>query len=383
MTIPLKALDIYDVGLHAVLQITGSRGLSATDIQMLDAANNLPDIFLMHDQLAFVNDDIAPADLNSSYADRYITPGNVYPTMFFDSVSDDALFTIPLYASVKMIYANRSLFDSSALKDSSTLRSPLSINTIQTLSKQITSPADGIYGFMGFSELLAFMPSAASPFPQSFMWSDGAFDFRNQAFADSVALLSGFAAEQSSVDSLTDVQKLTLYGTSDPRTINKIAFWIDDSDSLSEWSGSAKVERYPLPVIDRLSIPMTVYSVSVNARSTMRNDAIKLASYISLDRDALLFRSRYNINEGYIPPLRDQLVWDNLVAPQKQGNELFILRSAMESSHAIDGYSKDKAADIFDYLYVNYFRGILFDNRSLEDNLGNIESEAQYLLSGG
>ena len=234
LTIPLEALDIYDVGLRAVLQITGSRGLTTEDIQMLDAANNLPDIFLMHDQRAFDSGDIVPADLNSPRTDQYITPGNVYPTFIFDTVSEDSLLTIPLYASTKMIYANRSLFDSSDIKDSSMLRSPLSIKTVQTLSKQITSPEEGIYGFMGFSELLAYLPSAASPFPQSYMWNNGTFDFRNQAFADSVTLLSGFAAEQSSVDSLNEAQRQTLYGTSDPRTINKIAFWIDDSDSLSE-----------------------------------------------------------------------------------------------------------------------------------------------------
>ncbi|MHB1452558.1 MAG: hypothetical protein ACYCYM_01195 [Saccharofermentanales bacterium] len=383
LSVSLSTLDFYDVGLNTVLQITGSRGLTTDDIKMLKAANNLPDIFLVNDNHSIVNGDVTLADLNIPYTDQYINPMNVYPTFFSDAASESTLYTIPLYAAVTMIYANRTLFDSSALKDSSALRSPLSLNTVQTLSQQITDAAAGIYGFMGLQELLAFLPSAISPFPQSYMWNNHSFDFRNPAFTESITILSKFASDKSIVDALTDTQKSALFGNADPRTINKIAFWIDDSDNISEWSSYAKVERYPLPVVDRLSVPMTVYSVCVNADSALLLDSIRLAAYISLDNDALLFRSRYNINEGYIPPLRDQKVWDNLVAPQKQGNELLILRSVMENSHAINGNSFSKVTQVYDSLYENYFHGIIVENKSLIENLPNIEAEATSLLSGG
>ncbi len=383
LTIPLKTLEFYNVGLNTVLQITGSRGLTVTDVRILNSANNLPDIFLVSDPSVLKAGEVEPAALNVMYTEKYITPSSVYPTMISKNIAEKPLYTVPLYASVKMLYADRTLFDGSPLKDSSALRSPVSLQTVRSLSKQITDPVSGIYGFMGFNDLLAFLPSAISPFPSGYAWNGHSFDFENTAFAEAVTLLRQFAGEKSSVDTLTAAQKTNLYGNGDPRETNRIAFWIDDSDRLTLWNDYGKIERYPLPVVDRISLPLTVYGIAVNAKSALLKDAVRLAVYISLDDDALLFRSRYNISEGYLPPLSRQEIWDSLVAPQLQGDELMKLRPNMGNSHTVDGDAAYKVADVFDSLYDQYFMEILFGSQSLKQEMPSIQREAADQLAGG
>ena len=383
LTVPLDILDQYNVGLNTVLQVTGTRGLSEQDLLVLEQSNSLPDIFLVNDLRVLRNIGFLPADISGPEMDRYLTPDVVYPTFFPDRILDDPVQSIPFYASVRMIYANRTLFRNATDVDSSTLRSPLSLQTVQTLSSKMTDAENGVFGFMGFSDLLAHLPSSTNPFPKSYLWDGDAFDFRNKAFADSIDALRKFAAEQSSGDALTDAQRTALYGSNDPRTQNRIAFWTDDSDAISVWSNYAEVERYPLPVTDRISVPLKIYSIVVNGNSPILRDAVRLALYIAMDRDALLFRSRYPLIEGYVPPLRDALVWERLVALQKQGSELASLRTVMENSHSIDGTHAALVSGTFDKLYDEFFYDMLFRTSKLDAQMEKIESRAEALMSGG
>lgn len=378
-TIPLEILEEFNVGLTSQIHPSSLRGLSSSDYDILNSSGELPDIFLIQNYGILAKKEINAADLNSNYTDKYLNSGNIYPTMFSYELNTGKLTSLPFHASVEMLYANKGLLSQSLTSKFSGITSPISMNTLRDISKSITDKESGIFGFMGFKDLTAFLPSATSPFPGNYLFTRGNFDFQSSAFSGIIKVLKEFASDNSSIDSLSTAEKIKIYGELDPIQSGKIAFWTADSSQISTWDGIA-IERFPLPIIDRTSLPLHVSSVVVNANSKLIKEAKELAAYITMDKDAVLLRSRFNIAEGFIPVLDDDLVWELSVQVQSGGEDLLSLKKLMNNSHSLDESSPNDIDVLFNKLYTDYFHNIIFKGESLEKQLDEIITKAQELI---
>ena len=107
---------------------------------------------------------------------------------------------------------------------------------------------------------------------------------------------------------------------------------------------------------------------------------MKFAAYLAFDRDALLLRSRYSNPNGFIPPIKDEEVWKNLVKTQLQGDELFFLFDKMDKSKSVTNSKEELIKATFDILYDKYFNDILFSRKSLGTFIDEINKEANLSL---
>ncbi len=371
LNIKLDSLETYNVGLTMTLQPVDSEGLTNEEISVMSQSKTLPDIYLVKNMNYLSANKIAAANLNTSFLDFYLNVNTVYPTMFNNSLDDTNISSLPYYASVKMLFMNQRIWSESKVQNPYLLKESLAFNDIVALSKGINNPKNGTYAWMDLKLLSAFLPSGIKPYPRGYEYSDRKFNFDNGSFYSSISLLKKIAAESKTMETLGKDQITKLYGNNDPVKIGKVAFWLDESSAIENWASDPvnKVVRYPVPYVDKLTIPLSVVNIAVNSNSILLEDAVRFAAFISLDKNALLFRSRYKDPDGYIPPLNDKAIWDNLVTKQYRGSELYLYRDMMEMSYNVNEEEKAKISAIYDNLYNDVINPLIYKNKSA-NNIG-------------
>lgn len=382
LSVSLGILENYNIGLTTELVAVPDRGFSTEQIYGMKSAGNLPDIFLANSYSSVEHSHFDFADLSGDYLNDYLKVSNVFPEMYASNGFSGEISSLPLYSSLMLLYANMGLL-SSELSDTAVITSPITLQTLKAITEEITDPETGVAGFYGIRNMVAFLPSAVDPFPGSYLWNRGKFDFRNSAFNDTIVSLIELVDTGGVLDPLSPEEVFSKYSTDDPRKSGKIAFWLDDSGDLTEWNDSFDFRLLPIPVVDRVSIPMHVYPVCVDPDSNILREAKELAVYLTMDRDALLFRSRYDVKTGYIPPLDDQLVWDELVAVQECGEDLIIIRDMLSGARILDLSAPADIENIFDMLYEEHFYDIIFNKEPFEEHISAIDEVTGYTITGG
>ena len=383
LNVSLEMLDSFETGLNVVLQPVSSTGITDQELQALSLSNALPDIMLISDKNKLSSNQITMAKFDNSTITQYISPDNIFPSMIQNGLSRSSLLSLPYYAAVKMLYANDLVTTDVSNNSLLPASSRIDFVTMQTIAKKITNPQTGTYGFMGLSEMLAFLPMTFESSVSGYMWNGVRYDFSNKAFSNSITNLKTLISSGCVVDSLNSNQKKVQYNEIDPRILNKIGFWIDDSNQLESWKllGQSKIKRYPIQGESQITIPLTIYSVVVNSNCLLIDDAKRFASFLALDKDALLFRSRYINPNGFIPPLRDKSIWENLVNTQLQGNEMFSLYENMDLAKSVTNFDDNTIKTKYEQLYNEYFNDVLYGRKSLPTFLEEINTEANTAIS--
>ncbi|MHB1484781.1 MAG: type 2 periplasmic-binding domain-containing protein [Saccharofermentanales bacterium] len=383
LNISLDTLDDYSNGFKIELISVADTGI--TDSQLLNAylSNNVPDIMLIKNENQLALNHISSAQIESSYTNQYFSTSSIFPSMVPNGIENNSLHMLPYYASVKMMFANETLFTDSQSNSLLPQGNRMEFATFKTLSRKSTKSGSGIFGMMGLPDFLAFLPSTIASTADSFMWDGFRFDYTGNAFARSVSTIRNLISTGIVEDSLSASQKKNLYGSKDPRSLNKIGFWIDDSDNLDSWSAQSKskLKRYPIQGENNITIPLSVYSIAVNSNSKLLKEAKRFATYLAFDNDALLFRSRYPNPDGFIPPVKDKIVWENLVKPQIQGDELFSLYDDMGYAKSVTNIDEEAVIDTYDELYVKYFNDILYNRKNLTTLSSKITDEANLIIT--
>ncbi len=382
LTITDEILEEYDSGIVSELVNVSNKGFNSQEIRIFRSAGDLPDIYLLSGYNTLSSQWIDLPELSGDYLNNYLNSSYVIPEMFVSDIVSGSVKGIPFYASLMMLYADRDLM-TEKLDDTSLFTYPLTFQTMRKISESVFDKEQNIYGFRGIKELLAFLPGTVNPFSESYAWNNGSFDFKNNAFTDSLKFLTEFSWTGSVLDQLTDQELFELFGASDPRELGKICFWIDDSANVSRWNEKRNIRMLPIPFVDRMDLPVHVYPVAVDPDSDLLDQAKELAIYLALDKDALLFRSRYKNEEGFIPPLSDQDVWQEIVSVQKAGDDLMMLRNFTNSMKVSDPFTPDNVKNIFDSIYDKYFYDIIFNEETFDENISEIERMAEEAVSGG
>lgn len=384
LNIKLESLETYNVGLNMTLQAIDSDGFTSEEISVMNLSKTLPDIYLVKNMNYLSANNLTSANFNKSFLDSYLNAKNVYPTMFKNSLDEGTIASLPYYASTKMLFMNQRLWNDAKLDNRYVLNTSLTFNDIVTLSKEINNPKIGVYSWMNLKILSAFLPSSIQPYPKCYEYSDGKFNFDNSSFYSTISLLKKLSTESKTMETLSKDQITKLYGSNDPVKIGKIAFWLDDSSAIDKWVADPlnKVVRYPLPYVDKISIPLSVVNIAVNSKSILLEDSVRFATFVSLDKNALLFRSRYKDPDGYIPPLNDKVVWDNLVIKQYKGSELSLFRDMMERAYLVSEEESAKISAIYDSLYSDVIYSLIYKNKA-STNIGkSLNITANKLLEG-
>lgn len=378
LTISLEDLDEYDSEINLIGVESDYKGMDLSEIEVMKSAGNLPDIFLVRSLYINKEDRNLFADLSGSYLDGLLDPKEIYTGMFYDDPKTKEILALPYYARIAMMYINRNILDGFEI-DPLVFDYPVSFEAVFEVSRTISLQDPETYVWADFLKLSAFLPGTIKPFPKSYMYSKNVMDFDNSAFADSISLLrslneSSNVAERVSRD-YTDV----LFDGQDPVINGEICFWIEYSDKINEYEQNENLNlaRYPIPVVDNISLPLSVVGIAVNPDSESLQTSKRIAAFLALDKDAFLFKSRYPLPNGYVPPINDITVWENFVLKQIRGDDLFVLREdlknkvPMESRHGITPH------EVYSILYDEYIYDLINDtDMEISEIISILNSEA-------
>lgn len=383
LTVSLDTLNSFKSGIDVVLQTISSTGITLQDLDLAILSNSMPDIMLIKNNSKTIMNKINPAPIGNSLLDKYLSPSMIYPAMIQEGISDNNLYSVPYYASIKMLYANDEILVDASKNPLLPITSQIDFSTMSSFAKAITRTDTGVYGFMGLSELLAYYPMTLDPYVNSYMWNGDRFDFSNVSFSKSITAIKSLINSGVVQDSLSLNQQKIHYGDIDPKLLKKIGFWVDDSNQLDSWNslGVTRIKRYPIQSDLQFAIPLSIYSIVINPSSKLLEEAKSFATYLALDKNALLFRSRYTNPNGFIPPLRDRFVWESLVKTQLQGEELLSLYDKMDFSKSVTIQDEQIVKEIFKTLYDKYLNDILYSRKSFATFTEIINTEANLAIS--
>jgi len=363
LTITLDELKSFRNGFVVIPEQSDPNGFNNNEILEMSLAGNLPDIFLVKNNTFYSNADEIYYDLSGDFLDSYINLMNIYPQMFFDLTSSGEVFTIPFHAKVKMLYLNRDALQGISI-DPLLFDYPLTFNALSLITEAVAESQSNVIPWNSYEKLSLYLPGTIKPdFINIFNYSDvNRYDFINESYLNSLELIR----------ELINIFPLESFGGN-----RNILFRIDYSDfpdiSSINYDG---ISRFPVPVVDRISLPLSTISIAVNKNSEVAKFAKELAVFLSLDENALLFRSRFDLPEGFIPPINNPDVWERVVLRQKYGRDLYLVKEYMEYSFLMDP-NYNNISDKYSYLYNKYVKEFLFSQDTVELNLEGMITEAK------
>lgn len=151
---------------------------------------------------------------------------------------------------------------------------------------------------------------------------------------------------------LDAAQRQAAFGSQDPRQTGRILMWTGDSAEIAAWHQQSAymvteclIPRSPLltpagqtsqsktELLLSQRMPVQVRSLMISKQCTEPELAAELAAFLALDVDSLLMQSRFQIYEGLVPLIQDDLVWKTLVGRQKAGQRLQILQNKLSQAY--------------------------------------------------
>ncbi len=342
LNVSLEFLDSIETSFGIEVYTTSSTGASVDSYDNWAQSGTVPDIILS-DSLSQLAEDNKIIPLNDLLADnRLLLPSNTYINFINNLSIDNKQYGIPYSASVEVLFVNNEVLSAAGLSQMSFETDLETINNISEavalLNNEDTLPENRVLPFYQVRELIPYLPSSYDPDSGYFMFDDGIPDFKNESFKKSIIFLREYLSKGYSVDGLSEEEKFETFGTLDPILAKRVAMWVGNSEEISRW---ANYMPYTISIVQIPSLipgeyspsAITVYPLCISGQSVHQELATDFASFIGLDKDAVLLRLRLEKGEGFIPVIRASAVWEYAFSELKFGSSLFKLREQINTSY--------------------------------------------------
>lgn len=342
LNVSLEFLDSIETTFGVDVYTTSSTGASVESYDNWDQSGTVPDIILS-DSLSQLAEDNKIIPLNDLLADnQLLLPSNTYINFLNNLAINNKQYGIPYSASVEVLFVNNEVLSTAGIPQMSFETDLATINNISEavalLNNEDTLPENRVLPFYQVRALIPYLPSSYDPVSGYFMFSNGIPDFKNESFKKSLMFLREYLSKGYSVDGLTEEEIFESFGTLDPILAKRVAMWVGNSEEISRW---ANYMPYTISIVQIPSVlpgeyspsAITVYPLCISSQSVHQKLAVDFASFIALDRDAVLLRLRLEKEEGFIPVIRESAVWEYAFSELKFSSSLFKLREQIDTAY--------------------------------------------------
>ncbi|MDW7656661.1 MAG: hypothetical protein SCM11_05750 [Bacillota bacterium] len=376
--VSLEDLRQFDAPLSFdVVQVPAASGITAEQVRVWQASGDLPDLMYCGAAAAVPGlEKILTLD-HLLYSHELLSPAYVY-TMAVDVMRrGQAIYGIPFLASTPLVCHDMILLDQlqirtppqnwtwaewtqwmadaqQVLSDSSLGAAPVDLADLAKVADDPeavqTRLGEAIFIYGDLIDFLPFVAPSLSSLAGWGMWNGYSFELDSPAFHTAAAWLRLQVQAGYAMNHLDVSQRQIVQATTDNQYSGRIISRIIDSTELSYWyqkegirvnlsflpSGSISDKSASKTMEDNLTrLPVQIRSLVVNRAADEPELAARLAAFIALDPDALLLQSRSEIYDGLFPLVRDEIVWQAMVASQSYGGQLAAIR--MQLTHAYSG----------------------------------------------
>jgi ABC-type glycerol-3-phosphate transport system substrate-binding protein len=297
---------------------------------MQAAAGTLPDLYVADALPLLVRGGITTPLDGLPVVEEALRQGRVVPTALAACRYDGHLQAIPYYASTQLLHYNLQPLQDAGL-DVGRLEAGIPFPDFAEYLTALSKPADKAFALLDAIPLLSLLPASLDPALGWATHSPSGFGFRKKAFSTTVSTLRGVVKSQTTLNHLTTEQRTKLYGVVDPRTIGKVAFWIDDSTTTSDWRLGAvlPIGVAPIPFLDSPVLPIRIRTIVVNPDGGSLEAALRFACFLATDPDSLRMQARFGFPAGMLPMVDDPDVWKDCIGDGPDAQVLSSLRSLL------------------------------------------------------
>ena len=353
-----------------LINVSQDTGVTKDQIADWQAAGNMPDIIYCLN--AATSPGLSQAlDLNDYlFASPLLTAEHIYPSALKSSHAGKILYGIPYLASVPLIYLNQSLLGQyqmlapsiswtwqNWLEYSSLLQTRISEAgygaTPDILANLAIDPVSlndqlkkSIYVFDNPASLLQFLPASLNPNLGWATWNDQQFAFQDDSFLDAANWLNQYTQAGMTPLHLDNAQQLAAFSGADAIQSSRVCMWLGNSSELAAWHQQTRIKisesLVPCSPAEiaagesatpdsqlNLRMPLQVRSLIVNKTTDEPELAAEFAAFLALDADSLLIQSRYQLYEGFVPVVKEDVIWEAMVERQLYGRLLQDLQAKM------------------------------------------------------
>lgn len=353
-----------------LINLSPDTGATKEQIKNWQAAGTMPDIIYCLNAAA--SPDLNQVlDLNDYLFDSpLLTAEHIYPSALKSIYEGKSLYGIPYLASVPLIYLNQTLlgqFQMLApsinwtwlgwLEYSTLLQNRISEAGFSAAPEILAGLAEdpvalndqlqkSIYVINNPAGLLQYLPASLNASLGWATWNNQQFAFEDDSFLQAAKWLNQYTLAGMTPLHLDNAQQLAAFGGTDPIQGSRISMWLGNSSELAAWHQQTKIKVteslvpcYPIESTEGepsdqekqlgLRIPLQVRSLIVSKETDEPELAAEFAAFLALDADSLLIQSRYQLYEGFVPVVKDDVIWEAMVDRQLYGRLLQDLQVKM------------------------------------------------------
>jgi ABC-type glycerol-3-phosphate transport system substrate-binding protein len=277
----------------------------------LGAANALPDVYMTDALPALVHQGFtSPLDANEEL-EILIRQGRCLPTALEACILDGRLHAVPLSASSPILFYNTTLTAEAGI-DPTLLAAGMQMKDFAALLPLLTDSTLKQVALFDAVPLMALLPATKKSRPGWATYSDGSFSFTSSAFTETVSSLRSIVKSQWTLNHLTAEQIVKNYGTTDPRLLGKVAFWIEDSSRIAFWNTQTDVQvgYAALPYLEVQTLPIHLHALCVAPTAEDPDLAARFAAFLAVDADSLRLQARLGFVPGMVPVVTEPTQWD-------------------------------------------------------------------------
>ena len=306
------------------------KGADLTSIDGWENGGMMPDVFLAQDCEAVFSAGYS-SDLNNYLAEsEYVDVSLIYGNALQYASSNGVFYGIPHYSTAVILLGNRDY-----IPGSGTISNKFTVSELADYLEEIASENSG-NGIVPFASAYKLVPYIAGSFDD-----DKAYSYMMYAeySSDSKTTADVLNSDIEYVGTLYDLglSSNTDESGADPVFARNAAMWLDTSDSIATWSeyypDKLYITRLPCADTSNPGVPyLEPYCLCISSDSENKQFAADFAEFITYDIDAQLLIYRNENMSGYLPVIRNQILWDVVCEDELFGTEADIYSQIMDNA---------------------------------------------------
>ena len=346
--ITLDYLDSVELPFALNVYSTAETGCNADTLLQWQNAGTMPDIFLTDSFDQAVSGGYALAITNYLSSEPLFSPSNVYPKMVEQSYVDQEYYGIPYQASAHLMFADMEVLGKAGINEIEFKQNKRSFDSILSALAALNVETMEVLPFYLAQGLIPFLPITFSG--EEYRSCSDPKTMNLNSWKDSLSYLKSVVSQNKAYESLDQESAYALFQGMSPLLSRKVGVWVGSSDEASLYDNYMPntLVMMQIPTLDGddpAPAMLSVYPFCISSTCDHPAEAVRFASFIALDEDALLLTSRLSLREGFLPVVSSGSVWKSAVSAQKYGSYLVQFQNLMQDAVYIPSVTASEQYD--------------------------------------
>jgi len=336
--ITLDYLDSINLPFALNVYSTSETGCNTDTLKQWKENGDMPDIFLTDSFDLVVQEGYARPVTKQLSDETLLSPSYVYMPLVEQFYVNNDFYGIPFQATAHVMFADMEVLGKAGINETEFKQDRKTFDGMLSSLMDLNMENMEVLPFYLAQSLIPYLPVTC--YGAGYGYCADSKTRNSKPWRESLSYLKSVVSSGYAYESLDQETIDLLFQGMSPLLSRKVGIWAGSTDMLSIY------DNYMPNTLVMMQIPsmeqgqsspalITVYPLCISSTCEHTDEAVRFASFISLDEDALLLASRLDQREGFLPVVSSSSLWKNVVSTQKYGSYLLQYQPLMPDAVCI------------------------------------------------